>query len=172
MSRHRSGHILLIEDNPADARITFEAIRETGIAQEVTILHSGEEAEKFLHGEGRLAQVELPDLILLDLNLPGKDGREILTAIKQDSKLRRIPVIVLSTSTAEHDVLDAYDRYANCYIVKPLSYDRILAILERIGEFWFGVARLPSKHESRNINPVILLRDQGFKEQGGDNDSG
>ena len=145
MRRSRSGHILLIEDNPADARITFEAIKETGIAGEVTILQNGKEAEEFLHRQGRFAQAERPDLILLDLNLPGKDGREILAVIKNDPLLRRIPVIVLTTSAAEHDVLDAYDLHANCYIVKPLNYDRILTTLERIGDFWFGVAKLPSR---------------------------
>lgn len=141
----RAGHVLLIEDNPADARITFEAIKETGIAGKITILHSGEEAEEFLYRQGRFAQAERPDLILLDLNLPGKDGREILVEIKKDPVLRRIPVIVLTTSTAEQDVLDAYDMHANCYIVKPLSYDRVLATLERIGEFWFEVAKLPPR---------------------------
>jgi two-component system, chemotaxis family, response regulator Rcp1 len=141
----RSGHVLLIEDNPADARITLEAIRETGMVGEITILHSGEEAEEFLYRQGRFARAERPDLILLDLNLPGKDGREILTEIKEDPVLRRIPVIVLTTSTAEQDMLDAYDKHANCYIVKPLTYEGMLATLERIGEFWFKVAKLPSR---------------------------
>jgi two-component system, chemotaxis family, response regulator Rcp1 len=145
MIKRGSGLVLLIEDNPADARITLEAIKEAGMAEEVTILRTGEDAEEFLYRRGRFVQARPPDLILLDLNLPGKDGREILTEIKKDPVLRKIPVIVLTTSTAEQDVLDAYDMHANCYIVKPMSYAGILETLERIDEFWFGVARLPSR---------------------------
>jgi two-component system, chemotaxis family, response regulator Rcp1 len=146
MSRHwegNPGRILLIEDNDADARIFAEAIRETGIASDFTVLRSGTEAKEFLYRQGRFAGVALPDLILLDLNMPGKDGREILAEIKGAPDLVRIPVIILSTSAAPQDVLDSYHLHANCYIVKPPSYDRILEVIRKIGDFWFGVVKLP-----------------------------
>lgn len=141
----RPGRILLIEDNPADARIIVEAIGEAGIGSQLTVLHHGEEASDFLYRQGRFARAGRPDLILLDLNLPGRDGREILAQIKKDPVLLRIPVIVLTTSAAEQDVVDAYQMHANCYIVKPLSYERILEMVKKIGHFWFGVVRLPSR---------------------------
>jgi two-component system, chemotaxis family, response regulator Rcp1 len=141
----RPVHLLLIEDNPADARITLEAIKEAGIAQKVTLLRHGDEAEEFLHRRGRHAEAERPDLVLLDLNLPGRDGREILAGIKQDQGLCTIPVIVLSTSQAEQDVWDSYVMHANCYIVKPLSYRQLLDILIQIGDFWFGMVKLPPR---------------------------
>ena len=141
----RTGHILLIEDNPADALITLEAIKEAGIGGEVTILHSGEEADMFFSRQGQFVEAKMPELILLDLNLPGKDGREILADIKKDPVLGIIPVIVLTTSAAEQDVLSVYGLHANCYIVKPLSYDGMLATFERIADFWFGVVTLPSR---------------------------
>ncbi|MDA8164832.1 MAG: response regulator [Desulfobacteraceae bacterium] len=140
-------HLLLIEDNPADARITMEAIKEAGIAGEITLLRHGDEAEAFLHRRGQYAAAERPDLILLDLNLPGKGGREILAAIKQDPSLGSIPVIVLSTSQAEQDVRDSYAVHANCYLVKPLSYQRLLDLVLKIGDFWLGTVKLPPKEQ-------------------------
>lgn len=141
--RLRDVHLLLVEDNPADARITLEGIKEAGITEKVTVLRHGEEAEEYLHRRGRYADAERPDLVFLDLNLPGRDGREILNGIKQDPDLRRIPVLILSTSQAEQDVLDSYAMHANCYIVKPLSYERLLEILVKIRDFWFGTVELP-----------------------------
>jgi two-component system, chemotaxis family, response regulator Rcp1 len=148
MEQHReggSGRILLIEDNPADARIVTEAIDETGIASDLTILQYREEFMEFLTRQGRFARAALPDLILLDLNLPGQDGREILAELKKTPDLCMIPVIVLTTSTAEHDVLEVYQLHANCYIGKPLTYQRMLEVIKLIGEFWFKVVRLPGR---------------------------
>lgn len=139
------GRILLIEDNPSDARIIAEAFSEAEIPCELNVLYSGEEVGDFLSRQGRFARAQRPDLILLDLNMPGKDGREVLTEIKSDPELRIIPVLVLTNSNAEQDVLDSYHRHANCYIVKPLSYEHTLDMVREIGEFWFRVARLPSK---------------------------
>lgn len=143
--RHQIFHLLLIEDNPADARIIMEGIKEAGITEKITIVHHGNEAEEFLHRRGRYADAERPDLIFLDLNLPGKGGRVILSDIKQDPDLCGIPVIILSTSQAEQDVRDSYAMHANCYIVKPLSYERLLEILLTIRDFWFDTAELPSR---------------------------
>ncbi|MFO7604790.1 MAG: response regulator [Desulfurivibrionaceae bacterium] len=138
-------HLLLVEDNPADARITLEAIKEVGMAEKITILHSAEVAEQFLRRRGRYADAERPDLVLLDLNLPGRAGLEILAMIKKDPALVAIPVIILSTSHAEQDVRDSYAMHANCYIVKPLSYERLLEILIKINEFWLEMVKLPPK---------------------------
>jgi len=138
-------HLLLIEDNPADARITLEAIKEVGMAGKITVLHSVEVAEQFLRRQGRYADAERPDLVLLDLNLPGRDGREILAMIKKDPALVAIPVIIFSTSHAEQDVRDSYAMHANCYIVKPLSYERLLEILIKINELWLETVKLPPK---------------------------
>lgn len=139
----RAGRILLIEDQPAAARLTLEAIRETAIAKELTTLHNGQEVTEFFGRLGRFAKTRRPELILLDLHLPGKDGLEILADLKKDPLLCTIPVIVLTTSAATSEVRDAYGLHANGYIVKPQSYDRLLATCQAIGEFWFGVATLP-----------------------------
>ena len=141
----QSREVLLVEDNPADARITLEAMKEAGVCDQITVLQEGDETLQFLRRQGRFAKASLPDLILLDLNLPGKDGREILAEIKKDPDLKQIPVIVLTTSQAEQDVATAYELHANCYIVKPLSYERILEAMKSVGEFWFGIAKLPAK---------------------------
>lgn len=140
---HHNTHLLLVEDNPADARIILEGIKEVGVTEKVTVLGHGEEAEDFLHQRGRYEDAERPDLVFLDLNLPGRDGREILSGIKQDPELCTIPVIILSTSQADRDVRDTYALHANCYIVKPLSYELLLDILKKIMDFWFDTVKLP-----------------------------
>jgi two-component system, chemotaxis family, response regulator Rcp1 len=135
--------ILLVEDNPGDARLTQEALDEGKLINDLQVVTDGVEALACLRREGRYADQELPDLILLDLNLPKKDGREVLEEIKKDPVLRRIPVVVLTTSKAERDILRTYDLHANCYIIKPVDLDQFLAVARSIENFWLTVVKLP-----------------------------
>jgi chemotaxis family two-component system response regulator Rcp1 len=135
--------ILLVEDNPGDVRLAVEALRDGKVANRLHIVEDGVEAISFLRREGRYADVPRPDLILLDLNLPRKDGREVLAEIKQDADLKRIPVVILTSSAAEQDVVQAYNLYANCYIVKPIDLDQFLKVVRSIEDFWLIVATLP-----------------------------
>jgi two-component system, chemotaxis family, response regulator Rcp1 len=139
----RSIEILLVEDNPGDARLAQEAIREAQVDNHLNWVMDGVEALTFLRKEGNHKQAPRPDLILLDLNLPRKDGREVLAEIKQDQRLKRIPVIVLTTSESEDDISRAYRLKANCYISKPPQLDQLIHIIKGIEEFWFRVALLP-----------------------------
>lgn len=136
--------ILLVEDNPGDARLAQEAIRETHLRNHLSWVLDGVEAMSFLRKEGEHRLAPRPDLILLDLNLPRKDGRELLAEIKKDEQFKRIPVIVLTTSEAEEDISRAYRLKANCYITKPPQLDQLVRIARGIEEFWFKVARLPA----------------------------
>lgn len=140
--------ILLVEDNPGDVRLTLEALKEGKIYNNLTVVEDGAEALAFLRREGRHAQAVRPDLILLDLNLPKKDGREVLADIKNDESLRRIPVIVLTSSQAEEDILKAYDNYANCYVTKPVDVDQLFKIVKSIENFWLAIVKLPPKGEN------------------------
>jgi two-component system, chemotaxis family, response regulator Rcp1 len=135
--------ILLVEDNPGDARLTQEALDEGKLINDLQVVTDGVEALACLRREGRYVDQELPDLILLDLNLPKKDGREVLEEIKKDPVLRRIPVVVLTTSKAERDILRTYDLHANCYIIKPVDLDQFLAVARSIENFWLTVVKLP-----------------------------
>ncbi|MCZ6758285.1 MAG: response regulator [Bacteroidetes bacterium] len=135
--------ILLVEDNPADARLTKEAFQETGISHRLYVVEDGVEAMSFLQRKGGYADAVRPELILLDLNLPKKDGRQVLLEIKSDESLRRIPVVVLTTSVADNDILRAYESQANAYITKPVDMDRFLEIVNAIDKFWFKLATLP-----------------------------
>lgn len=135
--------ILLIEDNPGDVRLTMEALKDAQVANHLHVVRDGVEAMEFLHRSGQYAGAPRPDLILLDLNLPRKDGRQVLKEIKSDDTLRRIPVVVLTTSRAEEDILKAYDLSANCYITKPVDLDQFTQVMQAIEVFWFTVARLP-----------------------------
>ena len=137
--------ILLVEDNPGDARLTQEAIREARMRNRLNWVLDGVEALTFLRKEGKHKQAPRPDLILLDLNLPRKDGRELLAEIKRDEQLKRIPVVVLTTSEAEEDISRVYRLKANCYIAKPPQLDDLVKIVKSIEEFWFRVARLPAE---------------------------
>jgi CheY-like chemotaxis protein len=134
---------LLVEDNPGDVRLTIEALRESKVRNQIHVVDDGEQAMAFLHREGAYAGVRRPDLILLDLNLPRKDGREVLAEIKQDPDLKLIPVVVLTSSAAEQDIIQAYNLYANCYITKPVSLDQFLRVIQSIEEFWLVVVMLP-----------------------------
>ena len=135
--------ILLVEDNPGDVRLTQEVLKEAVVPNRIHAVRTGVEALAFLKREGQHANAPRPDLILLDLNLPKKSGHEVLDEIKADEKLKRIPVIVLTTSSADQDVTRAYDAHANCYITKPIDLDQFLKAMKAIEEFWFTVVKLP-----------------------------
>lgn len=137
--------ILLVEDNPGDIRLMKEALREGKLASELSVVENGEDAVAFLHRTGKYSAAPRPDLIFLDLNLPKKDGREVLADIKKDEILRRIPVVVLTTSEAEKDVFKAYDLHANCYVKKPVDLDSFLSVVRACEDFWLTIVRLPDK---------------------------
>ena len=136
--------ILLVEDNPADVRLTQEALKEAKVRNNLHVVEDGVAAMEFLQREGQYANVGRPDLILLDLNLPKKDGREVLEEIKQDPSLKRIPVVVLTTSQAEEDILRTYDLHANCYVTKPVDLDQFITIVRSIEDFWLTIVKLPN----------------------------
>jgi chemotaxis family two-component system response regulator Rcp1 len=135
--------ILLVEDNLGDVRLTLEAFEEAKICNEISVVNDGVQAMAFLRGEDQYADAPRPDLILLDLNLPKKDGYEVLAEIKQDSHLRRIPVVILTTSKAEQDILKTYYLHANCYITKPVDLEQFMTIIKSIETFWLDVVKLP-----------------------------
>ena len=135
--------ILLVEDNPGDVRLTEEALKDCKVRNIIHVAKDGEEAVAFLHRQAPHADAPRPDLILLDLNLPRKDGREVLKEIKGDADLRRIPVVVITSSKAEEDILKAYDLNANCYITKPVDLDQFVSVVRSIENFWFTIVKLP-----------------------------
>jgi chemotaxis family two-component system response regulator Rcp1 len=139
----RTVRVLLVEDNEADVRLTREALREAKMHTDLYVARDGVEALAFLRQQDGHVGAPRPDLILLDLNLPKKDGREVLTEIKADESLRRIPVIVLTTSQAEADIVQAYDLHANGYVTKPVDFDSFTKVVKAIDEFWFTIVRLP-----------------------------
>jgi len=141
---HRQIEILLVEDNPGDVRLTAEALKEGRVLNRMSTVPDGVEALDFLHKRGKYTDAPRPDIILLDLNLPRKDGREVLAEIKEDPDLRLIPVVVLTTSAAEEDILKTYQLHANCYITKPVDLDQFLKVTHLIEDFWLTVVRLPS----------------------------
>ena len=135
--------ILLVEDNEGDANLAKEALEESKMKNNLYWVDDGEKAMEFLHKRGEYKDKPCPDLILLDLNLPRKDGREVLEDIKKDDNLKRIPVVILTTSTAEEDVLKTYNLHANCYITKPLDLDQFLHVVKSIENFWMSIVILP-----------------------------
>jgi chemotaxis family two-component system response regulator Rcp1 len=139
----RDVDILLVEDNPGDVRLTLEALNEGRISNRLHVARDGEEAIAFVRRQGVHAGAPRPDLILLDLNLPRKDGREVLEELKNDPDLHRIPVIVLTTSSAEQDILRSYDLHANCFISKPIGYDDFITAVRSLENFWLRIVRLP-----------------------------
>lgn len=147
MTTKKSNHIeiLLVEDNPGDQRLTLEALKENKINNNISIVEDGEAAIAFLKREHIYQNAPRPDLILLDLNLPKKNGREVLEEIKADPNLKRIPVVILTTSQAEEDILKAYDLNANCYITKPVDFDNFTNIIKKTEEFWFSIVKLPKE---------------------------
>lgn len=145
MNDGQSIEILLVEDNPGDVRLTKEALKEGKVPTNLSVVGDGEEALAFLRRQDGYAEAPKPDIILLDLNLPRKDGREVLADIKEDEELRRIPVVILTTSEAEQDVIRTYDLHANCYITKPVDLDKFIDVVKYIESFWLGIVRLPPK---------------------------
>ena len=140
----RPVNVLLVEDNPGDVRLTQEAFKEAKISIKLDVTMDGAEAINFLKKEGEYADAVTPDLILLDLNLPKKDGREVLKEIKTDNLLKRIPVVVLTTSNAEQDIMKSYNLHVNCYINKPVDFEKFFDIIQKIEEFWLSTAILPT----------------------------
>jgi len=136
--------ILLVEDSPGDSRLALEALKESKLRNNLHIVVDGMEAMDFLYKRGKHAQVPRPDLILLDLNLPKKDGREVLAEIKSDPDLKRIPVVILTISKAEEDVLKSYNLHANCFITKPLDLNQFVTVVKSIEDFWLTIVKLPS----------------------------
>ena len=139
--------ILLVEDNPGDVRLTLEALKEGKVRNRMSVARDGAEAMAFLRREGQYADAPRPDLLLLDLNLPRKDGREVLAEIKADPYLAQIPVVVLTTSRAEQDILKSYELHANCYVTKPVDLDQFIKVVQTIEEFWLSIVTLPPRHE-------------------------
>jgi len=137
--------ILMVEDNDGDVFLTMEALKSAKIANEVHVVHDGVEALEFLRRQGKYAAAPRPELILLDLNLPRKDGRQVLAEIKPDPELGKIPVVVLTSSAAEQDVVKSYQLHANCYIVKPVDFNGLMEIVASIEHFWLAVVTLPSR---------------------------
>jgi two-component system, chemotaxis family, response regulator Rcp1 len=135
--------ILLVEDNPGDVRLTIEGLKEGKVRNNLRLARDGVEAMAFLRREGQHADAARPDLILLDLNLPRMDGREVLSAIKSDPRFKTIPVVVLTTSRAEQDVLRSYELQANCYITKPVDLEQFLTVVKSIEDFWLTIVTLP-----------------------------
>ena len=136
--------ILLVEDNPGDVLLTKEGLKEGKINNTLHVVQDGLEAMAFLNREGKYSNAVRPDLILLDLNLPIKDGREVLQEIKNNNELKFIPVVVLTTSDAEKDILSTYQLHANCYITKPLDFHQFITVVKAIENFWFSVVKLPA----------------------------
>jgi two-component system, chemotaxis family, response regulator Rcp1 len=139
----RPVEILLVEDNPGDVRLTREALKEGKVRNNLHVATDGVDALAFLRREGKFEGATRPDLILLDLNLPRKDGREVLEEIKREPELRAIPVVILTSSQAEQDIVRAYDLHANCFITKPVDLDQFITVVRSIEEFWFAIVKLP-----------------------------
>ena len=136
--------ILLVEDNPDDAALTVDALRDGRVHNRVTVVEDGVEAMAYLRRADKYADAPRPDLVLLDLNLPRKNGREVLTEIKQDPELRRIPVVIMTSSDDEKDILAAYNLYVNCYVTKPVDLDQFIGVVKTIEHFWFSIVKLPA----------------------------
>lgn len=140
--------ILLVEDNEADVRLTQEVLTDSKVRNNLTVANDGAQALECLRRQGKFKNSERPDLILLDLNLPVKDGREVLAQIKEDPNLRTIPVVILTTSKAEEDILKTYNLHANCYITKPVDLDQFVTVVRYIEDFWLAIVKLPSNRKS------------------------
>jgi CheY-like chemotaxis protein len=137
--------VLMVEDNPGDVRLTQEALREAKVRNNIHVLTDGVEALAYLRRQGRYANASRPDVILLDLNLPKKDGREVLAEIKADPNLLRIPVVILTSSEAEEDILKAYNLHANAYVAKPVGLEQFMAVVRKIEGFWLEIVKLPDE---------------------------
>ena len=143
MNKFKAVEILLVEDNPGDVRLTIEALKESKIINNLNFVEDGIEAMSYLKKEDKYKDKTRPDLIILDLNLPKKDGREVLAEIKSDDSLKQIPVVILTTSEAEEDIIKTYDLHANCYITKPVNMEQFIKVVKSVGDFWFSIVMLP-----------------------------
>ena len=141
--RNRPIDILLVEDNPGDVRLTMEALKEAKVLNNLVVVPDGVEALAYLNRQGTYRRAPRPDLILLDLNLPKMDGRTLLEEIKESSELRRIPVVILTSSKAEEDIIKAYNLHANCYVTKPVGLEQFVQVLRSIEDFWLSIVKLP-----------------------------
>ena len=137
--------ILIVEDNPGDVRLTIEALKEGKVRNNLTTVADGEAAMKFLRRQGPYSTAPRPDLVLLDLNLPKKNGREVLAEIKEDPELKRIPVVILTVSEAEQDIIKSYNLHANCYITKPVNLEQFIQVVKSIEDFWLSIVMLPPR---------------------------
>jgi CheY-like chemotaxis protein len=159
-------HILLVEDGEADTRLVREALKEYRVLHQLHTVTNGEDAIGFLRQLRGFASAPRPALILLDLNLPGKDGREVLAEIKNDEHLRTIPVVILTSSAAETDIVQTYRLHANCYVVKPVTFDTFVEVMRAIGDFWFAVVRLPSADRAEAEAPPALVESGALRSPG------
>lgn len=138
--------ILIVEDNPGDARLIKEVLNDNKVYNSLHIVNDGVEAMNFLHNQGEYESAPRPDIIILDLNLPKRDGREVLAEIKADEELRHIPVVIMTISQAEEDILKTYKLHANCYITKPIDLNEFIKVVKSIEDFWFSIVKLPPKN--------------------------
>lgn len=145
MAMGRPVEVLLVEDSPGDVRLTEEALKEGKVRNNLNVVMDGVEAMAYLRREGRYSSATRPDIVLLDLNMPKKDGREVLAEMKSDERLRRIPVVILTTSEAEQDILKTYDLHANCYITKPVDLDQFISLVKSVEDFWLTIVKLPAE---------------------------
>ena len=143
----RPADFLLVEDNPGDVRLTQEALKSHKVQNNLHVATDGEEAMAFLRRQGKYANAPRPDIILLDLNLPKKDGREVLAEIKSDPNLKTIPVVIITSSEAEQDVIKSYNLNANCYVTKPVNLDQFIKVVQSVNDFWITIVKLPSSVE-------------------------
>jgi CheY-like chemotaxis protein len=143
----RPANFLLVEDNPGDVRLTQEALKDHKVKNNLHVVTDGEEAMTFLRKQGKYKDAPRPDIILLDLNLPKKDGREVLAEIKSEPGLKTIPVVIISSSEAEQDIIKSYDLNANCYVTKPVNFDQFIKVVQSINEFWLTIVKLPGSFE-------------------------
>jgi CheY-like chemotaxis protein len=139
----RAAEVLLVEDSPGDVRLTREALKEGKVRNNLSVVNDGVEAMEFLRREGKYADAPRPDIVLLDLNMPRKDGREVLAEMKSDDDLKRIPVVILTTSEAEQDILKTYELHANCYLTKPVDLEQFISIVKSVEDFWLTIVQLP-----------------------------
>lgn len=147
MNRHTLNpiEVLLVEDNPGDVRLMQEALKDSKVHNNLHVVYDGDEALSFLRRQGKYSASPEPNLIMLDLNLPGKDGREVLDEIKNDPALKHIPVVIVTTSSAEVDILKSYSLHANCYVTKPVNLEQFIKVVHAIEDFWFSIVKLPNK---------------------------
>ena len=143
MNKFKAVEILLIEDNPGDVRLTIEALKESKIINNLQVVEDGIEALSYLKKEGIYKDKPRPDLIILDLNLPKKDGREVLAEIKSNDTFKQIPIVILTTSEAEEDIIKSYELHANCYITKPVNMEQFIKVVKSVSNFWFSMVKLP-----------------------------